>query len=148
MMMISKITVLVENVMIMPDETTFQNDAKGNIYIVQYILIWLRYILNLTKTDENDSIDSFYKKYIVGNDKYNNNMKHISGYKSYKDLIDRNNYILNMDMSIISKLYDAFNTLCGIYNDLDTSNSNCTQHSEKARQFIITLVKISAIFMY
>ncbi|CDS44352.1 YIR protein, partial [Plasmodium yoelii] len=123
------------------DESAFEKDAKGNIYIVQYILIWLRYILNLTKTEENDSIDSFYKKYIEKDVKYNNNnMKYISGYKCYKDLIDKNNYILSMDKNIISKLYDAFNTLCEIY-ELDT-NSNCTQYSEKANQFVETYKKI------
>ncbi|CDS44523.1 PIR protein [Plasmodium yoelii] len=124
------------------DESTFQKDAKGNIYIVQYILIWLRYILNLTKTEENGSIDSFYTKYIENGESYKKKINDVTTYKNYKDLIDRNNYILTMDMSIISKLYDAFNTLCGIYNDLDTKNSNCMQHYEKARQFVETYKEI------
>ncbi|ETB56508.1 hypothetical protein YYC_05517 [Plasmodium yoelii 17X] len=124
------------------NESVFEKDAKGNIYIVQYILIWLRYILNLTKTEENDSIESFYNTYIRDGDKYTDNIKYIVGYKGYKDLIDRNKYILSMDMSIISKLYDAFNTLCDIYNDIDPNNSDCTQHSEKAHQFVETYKKI------
>ncbi|VTZ80371.1 PIR protein [Plasmodium yoelii] len=120
------------------DETTFQNDAKGNIYIVQYIMIWLIYMLNLTKTEENDSIGSFYKTYIEHGNKYTKNIDYISSHNSYKDLIDINDYFLSMDMSIVSKLYDAFNTLCDIYNELDTNYSNCTQCSGKASQFVET----------
>ncbi|CDS44761.1 YIR protein, partial [Plasmodium yoelii] len=124
------------------DKSVFETAAKGNIYIVQYILIWLSYILSLIKSNGSDNRTIFYNKYINEDDNYNNNINYIVGYKSYKDLIDRNKYILSMDMSIISKLYDAFNTLCGIYNDLDTSNSNCMQHSEKARQFVEIYKKI------
>ncbi|CDS44239.1 YIR protein [Plasmodium yoelii] len=124
------------------DETTFETVAKGNIYIVQYILIWLSYVLNLIKTQEKNSIESFYNKYINEGDKYTNNIKYMGRYKCYKDLIDENNYILSMDKSIIFKLYDAFSTLCDIYIELDTNNSDCPQDSEKANQFVETYKKI------
>ncbi|ETB56492.1 hypothetical protein YYC_05531 [Plasmodium yoelii 17X] len=118
------------------DSSAFEMVAKNNIYIVEYILIWLSYMLNLIKTEEYDSIGSFYKTYIEDGDKYTNNINYIRGCDGYKDLIDRNKYILSMDMNIISKLYDAFNTLCNIYNELDKNNSNCAKCSEKASQFV------------
>ncbi|VTZ80337.1 PIR protein [Plasmodium yoelii] len=126
------------------DKSTFENDAKGNIYIVQYILIWLSYVLSLIESGENDSIGSFYKNYINEGNKYNNNIDYIAGYKSYKDLIDKNKYILSMDKSIIYKLYDAFSTLCDIYIEVDAneSNSNCEKSSEKTNQFVETYKKI------
>ncbi|EAA20089.1 hypothetical protein YYC_05606 [Plasmodium yoelii 17X] len=118
------------------DVSAFEMAAKSNINTVEYILIWLSYMLNLIKTKENNSIDSFYKTYVKDGDKYTNNINYISGYNCYKDLIDRNDYFLSMDMSIISKLYDAFNTLCDMYNELATNNSNCAKCLEKARQFV------------
>ncbi|CDS44740.1 uncharacterized protein PY17X_0843301 [Plasmodium yoelii] len=124
------------------DVSAFETAANENIYIVQYILIWLIYMLNLTKTEENDSIGSFYKTYIEDGNKYTKNIDYINSHNSYKDLIDRNDYFLSMDMSIVSKLYDAFNTLCDIYNELDTNYSNCTQCSGKASQFIKKYKKI------
>ncbi|ETB59320.1 hypothetical protein YYC_02838 [Plasmodium yoelii 17X] len=124
------------------DASAFDGVAKGNIYIIEYILIWLSYMLNLIKTQEYDSIKLFYDTYIKDNVKYTNNMQYISRYKGYKDLIDRNNYFLNIDMGIIPKLYDAFNTLCDINNELDTNNSNCTNYSEEANQFVEKYKKI------
>ncbi|EAA19617.1 putative yir3 protein, partial [Plasmodium yoelii yoelii] len=118
------------------DDSTFDVVAKSNIYIIEYILIWLSYMLNLIKTHEYDSIELFYNTFIKDSGKYTNNMKYIVGYNGYKDLIDRNKYFLSMDMSIVSKLYDAFNTLCNMYNELYTNNSNCEKYSEKAIQFV------------
>ncbi|VTZ71884.1 PIR protein [Plasmodium yoelii] len=124
------------------DKSEFEKIAKGNINIVEYIMIWLSYVLSLIKGKEDNNREHFYNTYIVGGDKYNNNIDYIVGYKSYKDLIDRNKYILSMDMSIISKLYDAFNTLCDIYIEHDTNNPNCVNYSEKANQFVETYKKI------
>ncbi|EAA19969.1 putative yir3 protein [Plasmodium yoelii yoelii] len=124
------------------DKSVFENDAKGNIYIVQYILIWLSYVFSLIKSEEKGSLNEFYNKYIENGERYKKEINDVTTYKNYKDLIDRNKYILSMDMSIISKLYDAFSTLCDIYIDLDTNNSDCTQDSEKANQFVETYKKI------
>ncbi|ETB63494.1 hypothetical protein YYC_00053 [Plasmodium yoelii 17X] len=118
------------------DKSTFEKGAKGNIYIVKYILIWLSYVLSLIKSEENDSIGSFYKKYINEGNKYGQKINEDTGYQNYKDLIDRNNYILSMDMSIISKLYDAFSTLCDIYIEFDAESSNCDNYLEKAKKFV------------
>ncbi|CDR19174.1 YIR protein, partial [Plasmodium yoelii] len=109
---------------------------KGNIYIVQYILIWLSYVLSLIESDETDNRTSFYNKYINGGDKYNKNIDDVTAYKNYKDLIDKNNYILSMDMSIISKLYDAFSTLCDICIGVNGESSNCDNYLEKVKKFV------------
>ncbi|ETB56048.1 hypothetical protein YYC_05916, partial [Plasmodium yoelii 17X] len=124
------------------DDSTFKMVANSNIFIIEYILIWLSYMLNLIKTQKYDSIELFYNTYITNSGKYTNNMKYIDGYNGYKDPIDENNYILNMDMSIIPKLYDAFNTLCDIYNGLNTNDSNCADYSGKASQFVETYEKL------
>ncbi|CDS44338.1 hypothetical protein YYC_05912 [Plasmodium yoelii 17X] len=124
------------------DASAFDGVAKNNIYIVQYILIWLSYMLNLIKTQENVSKEHFYNTYIRNGSKYTTSINYIDDYNDYKDLIDTNDYFLSMDMSIISKLYDAFNILCDIYNELDTNGSNCEKYSQKASQFVETYKKI------
>ncbi|WBY58281.1 PIR protein [Plasmodium yoelii yoelii] len=124
------------------DKSAFEKDAKGNIYIVQYILIWLSYVLSLIKSNQDDNRVHFYNTYIKEGEKYNKNIDDVTTYKNYKDLIDRNKYILSMDMNIISKLYDAFNTLCDTYIEFGTNNSDCTQDSEKAHQFVEKYKKI------
>ncbi|ETB58569.1 hypothetical protein YYC_03851 [Plasmodium yoelii 17X] len=102
------------------DKSVFENVAKGNIYIVQYILIWLSYVLSLIKNKEDDNRNIFYNTYINEGNKYNQKINEVTDYQNYKDLIDRNNYILSMDMSIISKLYDAF---ISFYPNLLNSNN-------------------------
>ncbi|CDS44746.1 YIR protein [Plasmodium yoelii] len=123
------------------DKSEFETDAKGNIYIVQYILIWLSYVFSLIKSEEKGSLNEFYNKYIETGDSYKKEINEVTN-KNYKDLIDKNKYILSMDKSIISKLYDVFSTLCNIYIEVDGSNSNCEKSSEKANQFVETYKKI------
>ncbi|EAA15512.1 putative yir3 protein [Plasmodium yoelii yoelii] len=124
------------------DSSAFDEVAKKNIYIVQYILIWLSYMLNLDKSGDENFIENFYNTYIRNGSNYTTSIKYTDDYTDYKDLIDTNKYFLSMDMSIISKLYDAFNILCDIYNELDTNDSNCEKCSQKANQFVETYKKI------
>ncbi|EAA18918.1 putative yir3 protein [Plasmodium yoelii yoelii] len=124
------------------DKSVFESVAKSNINIVEYIMIWLSYMLSQTQNGEKDSLNEFYTKHINSGDQYKKNIEGVTAYKNYKDLIDRNYYLLSMDMSIISKLYDAFNTLCDTYIEFGTNNSDCTQDSEKAHQFVEKYKKI------
>ncbi|CDU16874.1 PIR protein [Plasmodium yoelii] len=118
------------------DILAFETAAKRNIYIVEYILIWLSYMLSLKSHEGITNLNDFYDKYIKDGDKYTNNIDYIVGYNGYKDLIDSYYFLLSVDTSIMSKLYDAFNTLCDMYNELYINNSNCAEYSEKANQFV------------
>ncbi|ETB59982.1 hypothetical protein YYC_02821 [Plasmodium yoelii 17X] len=117
------------------DKSEFEKVAKGNIYIVQYILIWLSYVFSLIKSEEKGSLNGFYNKYIESGESYKKGINDVTTYKNYKDLIDRNKYLLSMDMSIISKLYDAFSTLCDICIGVNEESSNCNKYSEQAKEF-------------
>ncbi|EAA16414.1 uncharacterized protein PY17X_0800031 [Plasmodium yoelii] len=113
----------------------FNSVAKKNIDIVDYILIWLSYMLNLGGSKDHNNIKDFYNYQIVNRDNYNTGIKDVSDYKSYKDLIDRKNY-LSMNINIISKFYDPFKSLCNLYNELDDEKTNCKNCSDKANQFV------------
>ncbi|EAA17325.1 putative yir3 protein [Plasmodium yoelii yoelii] len=93
------------------DISAFSMTVKGNINIVDYILIWLSYMLNLGKSKDHNNINEFYNTYMMYGDDYTNNIDYISDFNGYKDLIDKSYHILSMEISIISRLYDAFNAL-------------------------------------
>ncbi|ETB63206.1 hypothetical protein YYC_00254 [Plasmodium yoelii 17X] len=116
------------------DSSAFSYYTKNNINIVDYIIIWLSNMLSLIEDKENDSRNFLYNTYI-NNDKYTNPISGVENhYSSYKDLIDKKN-IMNMDMKIISKLYDAFNTLCMLYIEFDEDSPNCKKYLNYANEF-------------
>ncbi|ETB59040.1 hypothetical protein YYC_03332 [Plasmodium yoelii 17X] len=109
----------------------------NNIDIVDYIIIWLNYMLNLKKSEINiTNLKYFYDIYINGSDKYKNPIKGIAEYNSYKNLIDKKLDLINMDMNIISKFYGAFNTLCMMYIEFDEDSPNCKKCLEYANEFV------------
>ncbi|CDU20364.1 uncharacterized protein PY17X_1400900 [Plasmodium yoelii] len=117
------------------DADLFKSVAKSNIDIVEYIMIWLSYMVNLKNNEPNlTNQQHFYTAYIKSGNKYNNTINHVSGYNSYKKLIDKNNYFLSMDKSIIFKFYDAFKSLCNLYNELD-DNQNCKKYLDDDNDF-------------
>ncbi|VTZ80310.1 PIR protein [Plasmodium yoelii] len=115
----------------------FNSVAKGNINIVDYIILWLNYMLSLKENQAKNSLNHFYTTFI-NNEGYKNTINYIEGYNNYKGLIDKNHNLKNTDMdsNIISELYDAFKLLCEMYSEFDGSTSNCTKYSGKADNFV------------
>ncbi|SCL84891.1 BIR protein, partial [Plasmodium berghei] len=115
--------------------SVFESVAKNNINIVDYIIIWLSYMLNLKENEGSESLTYFNNIYI-NNDKYKNSIIYIKDYNNYKDLIDKNHDLTKVDIKDISKFYDSFILLCEMYTAFDEDTSNCTKCSEKANQFV------------
>ncbi|ETB56087.1 hypothetical protein YYC_05869 [Plasmodium yoelii 17X] len=120
------------------DSDLFWSVAKNNINIVDYIMIWLIYKLSLMKNELKESLEFFYKTYIIGGDKYRNTITGISEYSSYMELISKKHDLTNVNMNknIISGLYDAFKLLCEVYTEFNENTSNCTNCSGKADKFV------------
>ncbi|ETB56407.1 hypothetical protein YYC_05835 [Plasmodium yoelii 17X] len=108
----------------------FVSVAKSNINIVEYIMIWLSYTLNKTTNGEKN-INEFYTKIIENGESYKKEIKGVTGYKNYRNLIDRNYYFLSMDKNIISKLYDALTSLCNMYSNSDEHKLDFTEDANK-----------------
>ncbi|ETB56127.1 hypothetical protein YYC_05839 [Plasmodium yoelii 17X] len=117
---------------------SFNSVAKSNIDIVEYIIIWLSYMLNLKGNADNNisNLNHFYTAYINGSEKYKNFITGVEGYSSYKDLLNQKTYFLNMNNSIISNFYKAFKLLCEMYTEFDENNQDCAKNSEKAEEFV------------
>ncbi|CDS45063.1 PIR protein [Plasmodium yoelii] len=110
--------------------------AKNNINIIDYIMIWLSYMINLKYSEEDNIITCFYIAYMNDCDKYNKEINGCTGYKDYKELLDKKNDVLNMDSKIAPKFYKAFKLLCKMYTEFDENMEDCTNYSEKASQFV------------
>ncbi|EAA21972.1 putative yir2 protein [Plasmodium yoelii yoelii] len=109
--------------------------AKNNIDIVDYILIWLIYMINLKYSEESNIIMCFSSAYIYDCDKYTKKIDELTN-KSYKDVIGEKWYLLDMDSKIVPKFYKAFKSLCEMYTKFDENKEDCTNYSEKADKFV------------
>ncbi|CXH19850.1 BIR protein [Plasmodium berghei] len=115
----------------------FKSVANSNINIVEYIIIWLSYMLNLKEQSGSmTNLEYFNKTYINSNEKYTNSITGVTEYSSYKDLIYKKHDLTKVDIKDISEFYDAFILLCEMYTGFDTNTSNCTTCSEKANKFV------------
>ncbi|ETB61218.1 hypothetical protein YYC_01157 [Plasmodium yoelii 17X] len=128
------------------DNSVFKTDANSNINIVEYIIIWLSYMLSLKQqVGTNTNLQYFYNT-TINNDKY---QKSITGveqyYKNYKDLIDKKKDLINMDMSNISKLYDAFYALCMMHFEFNEKSPDCGKYLVKAKEFVEKYKKLNNV---
>ncbi|ETB56464.1 hypothetical protein YYC_05609 [Plasmodium yoelii 17X] len=114
----------------------FNSVANSNINVVDYILIWLSYMLNLKEQPGNDSNLQFFYKTTINNDKYQTSINGVTGYKNYKNLIDKKTYFLDMNRNIIFNFYKAFKLLCEMYAEFDDKTPYCAKSSENAKQFV------------
>ncbi|ETB56113.1 hypothetical protein YYC_05842 [Plasmodium yoelii 17X] len=115
----------------------FTQYTNNYMNIVEYIMIWLSYMLSLIKSGEDGSLKYFYEIYIKGGQNYNKVINGVeSYYKNYKDLIDRKIYFLSMNKSIIFKFYEAFKSLCNLYNELYDDNQNCKKYLDDNNDFL------------
>ncbi|SCL90759.1 Plasmodium variant antigen protein Cir/Yir/Bir, putative, partial [Plasmodium chabaudi adami] len=82
-------------------------DALENDKLAEYAILWLSYKLNQNKQNKITNTKDFYDKHIKGNDKeYINDIIGVEAYKSYEDIINKKQNLINMDIKIMSKLYD------------------------------------------
>ncbi|VTZ82025.1 PIR protein [Plasmodium yoelii] len=121
------------------NSANFVSVAKSNINIVEYIIIWLSYMLFFTTIDENDSINIFYKTHINNDDtdnKYNQEIDDVAAYTSYKDLIDKKENLMSISIIDMSYFYDAFILLCDMYIAFNNQSPNCDNYLNNAKKFV------------
>ncbi|CDS44931.1 hypothetical protein YYC_02105 [Plasmodium yoelii 17X] len=125
------------------DSKLFETVAKSNINVVEYIMIWLSKILKLIEPSENESLKFFYDIYIQNDGRYKNTINTIEGCNNYKDLIDKKK-MKDMKIKDISKLYDAFYSLCMMYIEFDEENPKCNKYLTDANNFVEKYKKLKA----
>ncbi|SCL95587.1 CIR protein, partial [Plasmodium chabaudi adami] len=111
----------------------YEDDLK-NDKLAEYAILWLSYKLNKDPQDGIITLNDFYTKHIENNVKYNDKITNSS--KTYKDIINKKQNLMNMNINDISQFYDAFKSLCSMYNELGDENPNCGKCSQKADEFV------------
>ncbi|EAA19231.1 putative yir4 protein [Plasmodium yoelii yoelii] len=111
--------------------------GKNNINIVDYIILWLIYMLTLKENSFNNSIKYFYTTLIKSDVKYESTVDNVKDCHNFKDIIDKRHDLTkeDMDKNIISTLHDAFKLLCGMYTVFNDNTSNCAKCLGKANEF-------------
>ncbi|CDS45012.1 PIR protein [Plasmodium yoelii] len=118
------------------DSSSLKNHAKSNPNIVEYIMIWLSYILSLKKNTSTIShLQHYYDTYINGSEYYKQSINGVEDNRNYMDLLNKKKHFLDMDIKYISKFYEVFKLLCEIYAEFDENTLNCTNFSQKANTF-------------
>ncbi|SCL94652.1 Plasmodium variant antigen protein Cir/Yir/Bir, putative [Plasmodium chabaudi adami] len=119
------------------DESDLIKDNSPNsMNIVEYIIIWLIYMLKLKDGSTITNLSETFKSYI--DDRGGHNLT--STDKDYSEFIEKlivnKNYLVNMDKNIIFKFYEAFKILCSMYNDINSNTSDCTKYLSKTKEFV------------
>ncbi|SCL84782.1 Plasmodium variant antigen protein Cir/Yir/Bir, putative [Plasmodium chabaudi adami] len=121
--------------MFFKNSDSLMENAKNNINIAGYILVWLSYILSLKGNEGIKNINDFYEQYIKDKDKYTAKISGVTGYTSYQNLIDKYKELMTADNNYMSKLYPPLKSLCELYNGCIICESDCTNCLEKANDF-------------
>ncbi|EAA18453.1 putative yir1 protein [Plasmodium yoelii yoelii] len=126
-------------------EQLFVKNNK-NISTVEYIIIWLSYKLNQKTYDEAKDLNDFYNKYIENNRHYinckqggvncSNLLNSNTGYSNYKEIIDKRKKMFNINIKNISKIYDAFKSLCNMYTELNANSTISEESLGNAKNFV------------
>ncbi|ETB61222.1 hypothetical protein YYC_01161 [Plasmodium yoelii 17X] len=121
------------------------SNKKHKVFII-YIMLWLNFKLNQKKHAEITEFNGFYNKYIKDNTHYTNckkrnkdcssSLKDNTGYMNFKEFIDENKCLMNIEFEDVSNLYDAFKSLCNMYTELDAQDKTNKKYLDCAKEFV------------
>ncbi|SCL83332.1 CIR protein [Plasmodium chabaudi chabaudi] len=125
-------------------ETSYDyGDYLKNDKLAEYAILWLSYKLNKYPQKGINTLNDFYTKHIEKNKYYNEQITKSSDKKTYKDIIDRKHDLMNIGIKEISQFYDAFKSLCDMYNELDKENQDCENYFRKANKLVANFEKLN-----
>ncbi|ETB63187.1 hypothetical protein YYC_00278 [Plasmodium yoelii 17X] len=111
------------------------NDDEGDLKsdkIVEYVILWLSYRLNQKKENGTTKLYDFYTNNIKKNKQYEENISTDSNKTINMGVIDTKIESMDIDIKDISNFYDAFKSLCNMYNEIGADNYECNKCFENA----------------
>ncbi|SCL85267.1 CIR protein [Plasmodium chabaudi adami] len=102
----------------------------------EYAILWLCYQLNQKTKNRIDNLNNYYNTYIKGIEKYSDKLEDAETYNSCKDIINKKQYLMNMDINKMSKLYEALKILCDMYTECNGKEERYTSCSKDAEEFV------------
>ncbi|SCL94580.1 Plasmodium variant antigen protein Cir/Yir/Bir, putative [Plasmodium chabaudi adami] len=118
------------------DSESIKNHEKNNMNILQYIIIWLSYMLTRKTNDGISNLNDFYDQYVNKREEYSTSINDVNEYNNYKEIIDKKQDFFNLDMRIISRFYNALKLLCNMYNEINGDVPNCANNHGNANKII------------
>ncbi|SCL90961.1 CIR protein [Plasmodium chabaudi chabaudi] len=112
----------------------------------EYAILWLCYQLNQKTVNRIDNLNDYYNTYIKGIEKYSNKLEDVETYNSCKDIINKKQYLMNMDINKMSRLYEALKILCDMYTECNIKKQNYTGCSKDAQDFVKEFQKLNDDF--
>ncbi|SCL90788.1 CIR protein, partial [Plasmodium chabaudi adami] len=112
----------------------------------EYVILWLCYQLNLKTENSIDNLNKFYNKYINAIKKYVEGSHDVENHNSCMDIINKKQYLMNMDIKKMSRLYEALKALCKLYNECNDKKENYTHCSQDANDFVKEFEKLNGDF--
>ncbi|CDS44113.1 PIR protein [Plasmodium yoelii] len=110
----------------------FEDENLESDKLAEYAILWLSYIPNQKAQNGTTTLNEFYTKHIKTNSKYEENTS--TGNKINKNIIDKKIESMNIDIKDISNFYDAFKSLCNMYNEISAEDYQCNKCLENARE--------------
>ncbi|VTZ67342.1 CIR protein [Plasmodium chabaudi chabaudi] len=112
----------------------FMNDKDLNMKkFGEYVILSLFYKLNQKKEYEISNLNDFQKKYIKDNENFIDKINGDGSYNSYLDIINKNPYLMSIDIKEMTKLYVPLKSICKLYTECDgkkKSYTNCLQDAQ------------------
>ncbi|WBY59610.1 PIR protein [Plasmodium yoelii yoelii] len=98
-----------------------------------YIVLWLSHKLNQNSEYRTTQISDFYTKNVIGSNKYSMFKNDSNRFTDYREFIDKQINLLNINIEDLSKFYDAFKLLCSIYDntEMDTDRNTLLNNASK-----------------
>ncbi|SCL88619.1 Plasmodium variant antigen protein Cir/Yir/Bir, putative [Plasmodium chabaudi adami] len=108
-----------------------------NDKLAEYAILWLCYKLNYQTKNRISNLNDFHNKHIKGIANYFGGKSNIGAYNNYKDIIDKQQNSIPIDINVLSKLYEALKALCKLYTECDGKKQNCEKCLEEATNFAV-----------
>ncbi|SCL82372.1 Plasmodium variant antigen protein Cir/Yir/Bir, putative [Plasmodium chabaudi chabaudi] len=117
------------------DDDDDEEDVLEDDKLAEYAILWLCYKIN-QEAHNFSNLNKFYNKYIKGIEKNIKEENGANAYNSYKDIINKQICLKAIDIKETSKIYEALEILCNMYNELDDNTTNCTKCLGYAKKFV------------
>ncbi|VEV54905.1 PIR protein CIR protein [Plasmodium vinckei vinckei] len=103
--------------------------------LAEYAILWLIYKLNIYSKNTFKNLSDFYNSYIEKNEYYDKNIKG-DGSPTYKEIINKKQDLMNMNIKELSKFDAPFYILFDLYYASNSRILNCTNYYGYGKLFV------------
>ncbi|KEG00206.1 hypothetical protein YYE_04948 [Plasmodium vinckei vinckei] len=110
--------------------------------LAEYAILWLIYKLNIYSKNTVKILNDFYNRYIEKNEYYDKNIKG-DGSPTYKEIINKKQDLMNVNIKELSKFDILFNILFDSYYASNGRILNCREYSNYGKLFLQYFIELN-----